>query len=586
MSTLTVLGTIVALPALFLIPGWLVLRRLGLAPLTALYCGFGVTAAYAGATVGLGLLLPWSVRATCLGGLAVLIAATAYCGATAPGPLLPARAELSGVIVFTVAFLASAAFVAVPSQPSGGWEPGTVGPGRVDTPRWQGLPIDNTLPYRTGQVAFFKQADQLRANFAEGGWWVSDRTPLLGLEFAFTAGALNVSMRPDNPGLSSGPAVAMAVKDPYAWWLYNLVAVLMATASVLGVFFLALALRNQPHLATAAALVAALAPGLFLNEIYTWPKAATAYFVLIALGLALRRRPMGAGTFAALAYLCHPSGGFWAPSVAVTLLSLRGAWSWAALARFVGAAVAVVLPWQLFTSLYMHAVSKELFWPLGSLVDNRTDLGAAWSQAWHMFGERGLWGNVWVRVESTATSLLPTDITGPGLANADPHFVDAKIYWARAHGFSIWGMLGLVLFPATILYIARLWPRDRPLLLRAVVPYVVVAILAAGFPDTWSSQSAYPLIGLLAIFAGEMLLAVTRRTRWFLWAAMAFELLTVAYVCEYSPFNASALTIALFAVLGIGAHLALLAALGRTIGLWSWPLLRGRSTPTPAMSPT
>lgn len=584
MSTVSVLGTIVALPALFVVPGWLVLRRLGLTPLTALYCGFGLTAAYAGVTVGLAVLLPWSVRATCLGGLAVLLAGTVYCGLTAPRPLIPASAELTGVAVFLVAFAAAACFVVVPSQPAGSWASGTAGPGRVDTPRWQGMPSDNILPYRTGQVAFFKETGQLRDRFGDG-WWISDRTPLVGLDFAFTVGALGVHMRSDNPVATTGPAVAMVVKDRYAWWLYNLVAVMLATASVLAVFFLALVWRGNSRLATAAALVAALAPGLFLNEIYTWPKAATAYFVLIALALALRRRALGAGAFAALGYLCHPSGGFWIPSVAITLLSMRGAWSWGALVRFVAGVVAVALPWQIFTSLYMHAVSRELFWSLGSLVEDRNNLGVAWSHAWHQFIERGIAGNVWVRVESTATSLLPTDITGPGLANPDPHLVDAKMFWARAHGFSIWGMLGLVLFPATVLYIARLWPRDRPLLLRTVLPYVVVAILAAGFPDTWSSQSAYPLIGLLAIFAGEMLLAVTTRIRWFLWGAIAFELLTVAYVCEYSPYNASAPIIVLFAVLGIGAHLVLLAALGRTIGLWTWPLLRGRPAPRPAMSP-
>ena len=386
MNTVTVLGTIIVLPVLFVVPGWMVLRRLGLAPLTALYCGFGLTAAYAGAAVGLAVLLPWSVRATCLGGLAVLLAGTVSCGVTAPRPLIPARSELRGVAVFLVAFAAAASFVAVPSQPAGTWAPGTAGARRVDTPRWQGMPSDNILPYRAGQVALFKETGQLRDRFGDG-WWISDRTPLVGLDFAFTVGALGVHMRSDNPVATTGPAVAMVVKDRYAWWLYNLVAVMLATASVLGVFFLALVWRGNARLATAV-------------------------------------------------------------------------------------------------------------------------------------------------------------------------------------------------------YIARLWPRDRPFLLRTVLPYVVVAILAAGFPDTWSSQSAYPLIGLLAIFAGEMLLAVTARIRWILWGAIAFELLTVAYVCEYSPFNASAATIALFAVVGIGAHLTLLAALGRTIGLWSGPIPRRQSTPRPAMSPS
>jgi hypothetical protein len=575
-NTASVLATIVLLPFLFVVPGWLALRRFGAEPVVALYCGLGATAAFAGATVGLAIMLPWSVRTTCIGGLAVLILSSAYCAITAPRPLLPVRTQLAGMIVFGAAFLAAAAFVAAPSDPNNPvWAPGTSGPGRVDSPRWAGLPSDNTVSYRTGQVAFHKQRGQLRDKFGDG-WWVSDRTPLVGLAFAFSVGALDAHIRSDNPAYSSGQAVAMRVKDPYAYWLYNLVAVLMATALILGVFYLALVWRGNAQVATVAALVAALAPGLFLNEIYTWPKAAPAYFVLAGMGLALRRRAFGAGALAGLAYLCHPSAAFWIPSVAIVLLSHVTAARLRALARFVLALIVVLLPWQVFTSLYMHAFSRWLFWPLGAVVDTRTNLGRALSEAWRQFVERGAAGNVWVRVESTASSLFPTDLTAPGLANGMPHFLDAKVYWADAHGFSIWGMLGLVLFPATILFMARRWPRHRRMLALIVVPYVIVAIAAAGFPDTWSSQSAYPLVGLLAIFSAEMLLAVGLSTRWFLWAAIALELLTTAYVCEYNPFNAGVVTLAIFAVLGIGAHLALIAALGRAIGLGPRQLLRRR----------
>jgi hypothetical protein len=314
-------------------------------------------------------------------------------------------------------------------------------------------------------------------------------------------------------------------------------------------------------------LVAALAPGLFLNEIYTWPKAPTAYLVLVAFALGLRKRALGAGAFAALAYLCHPTGAFWIPSVAAVLLSTRGGRAWGELGRFAGAAAIVVVPWQIFTSAYMHAFSKELFWPLGAVIDTRTNLSAALSEAWGQFTQRGLAGNVWVRVESTASSLFPVDLSGPGAGNGMPHLLDAKLYWARAHGFSLWGMLGLFLFPATILFLVRHWPRDRTVLLSAVAPYLLVVILATGFPDTWSSQSGYPLVGLLAVFSGEMLLSASVRTRWVLWTAMAVELLTTAYVCEYSPYNAPTATLVVFGLVGIGAHLALILWLARALHL-------------------
>jgi hypothetical protein len=224
-------------------------------------------------------------------------------------------------------------------------------------------------------------------------------------------------------------------------------------------------------------------------------------------------------------------------------------------------------PWQLFTSLHMHAISKLALWPLGTFTEDRTHLGKALSHAWDVFVTRGLAGNVWVRVESTAASLLPIDVASPGPGNGMPNFTDVKIFWPRAHGFSIWGMLGLVLFPAAVLHLAQNWRRERLMLAGLIAPFLVLVVLGAGLPDTWGIQSALALVALLSIWGAEMLLRASRAARWFVWSAIAFELLTTAYVSEYDPYNASGASIALFAVLGIGAHLLLLGGLARTIGL-------------------
>jgi hypothetical protein len=567
-ATITVLATIVVLPVLFLVPGWLWLRRCGVDPLIAVYCGLGVTVAFAAATVGLAILLPWSVRTTCLGAGVLVLLSSAWCLATAPRPLLPPRSELAGIAIFLAAFLAAAAFVAVPSNPPTPMNPAAVSPGRVDTSRWAGMSSDNTLPYRVGQVALYKESGQLRDAF-DAGWWITDRTPLVGLDFAFGVGALGIPMRSDNPDLHSDASTQMQVNDPYAYWFYNLVSELLALAVVLGAFLLARVWKRDLRIAITGALVAALSPGFFLNAIYGWPRPAIAYFILVAAALALRGAALPAGTFVALGYLCHPDGAFWAPSIMALLVSapqFRRRWR-RVLGRFLAAAVAVALPWQLFGSLYMHAYSRLLFWPLGAVVTNRTNFGAALHTAWHQFTMRGVAGTLWVRVESTATSLFPFDLGNPGLGIGMPHFTDARIYWATAHGISVWGMLGVILFPALVFYLARQWPRDSRLLIAFIAPYLVVALLAEGFPDSWSLQSAYPLVGLLAILAGEMLLGSRRAVRLFLWLGIAFELLTAAYLGEYMPYHAPTATIILFAILGIGAHLMLIAALGRSLGL-------------------
>jgi hypothetical protein len=567
MTTLSVVAAMIVLPPLFVVPGWLWLRRCGVDPLTALYAGIGPTAAAAAGVVALGQLLPWSVRITCGGGLVLIVLASAWCAVRAPRPLLPARGELAGLAVFACAFVAAACFVSVPSRPGATWENFSIGPGRVDTARWAGQTIDNTLPYRTGQVAFYKQDDQLRGRFSVR-WWISDRTPLVGLDFAFTVGALGAHMRPENPEQRRDSSISMQIKDSYAFWLYNLVATLLASAIVLAVFLLARVWKGDARVALAAALVAALMPGLFLNTIFTWPKPATAYFVLVAAALALQRRPALAGGFAALGYLVHPVGLFFVPSLAILLLAdsgLRARWR-GTIVRFLGTAAVLVVPWQLFTTLKLHAISKLAFWPLGWVTEQRTHPGVALDQAWHAFVGRGFWSNVWTRVESTAGSVLPSHLLIPTIGPAPLRARDLSYPWSYAHGTSLWGMVGLVLFPAVVLHIARRWPQDRLMVAGFVAPFVFLIVLAAGFIDTWSNQSAFALVGLLAVPAGEMLVMMSRAGGRILWLAIAFELLTVAYGTQYRPFNASGATVALFAIAGIGSHVVLLTWLARSTG--------------------
>ena len=115
---------------------------------------------------------------------------------------------------------------------------GGTGPGRLDSPRWPGSPKDNTFPYRTGQLALHEQGgDELRDRFATG-WWISDRTPLTGLDFAWVAGAFDVAVRTDDPVAQPTAQVPMRTVDPWGFWAYQLVAMLMSIATVLGVFLL------------------------------------------------------------------------------------------------------------------------------------------------------------------------------------------------------------------------------------------------------------------------------------------------------------------------------------------------------------
>jgi hypothetical protein len=578
MDAITYLSFAVLVLLFFTVPGWLWLRRAGVDPLIAVYAGPGATALAAAAIVGLGVVLPWSVRTTCEGGAVVIVLATILCGLTAPRPLAPPRVEMVGMVVFAVAFISMASFSAVPSNPYAEWSGDTVGPGRVDSPRWPGLPSDNTLPFRTGQVALYKQGGANIRDQYSVGWWLSDRTPLTGLDFAFAAGATGIGVSSDNVEEIPVAQVPMEIRDAQGFWSYQVVAIYLNLAIILGVYLMARVWIGR-RVAAIASLVAALLPGLFLNGIYTWPKQAIAYFVLIAAACAIRRRPVLAGAFAALGYLTHPAGVFWIPAVGILLFAdadLRRQWRNVG-ARFLAPVVVLVAPWELFTSQAMHATSRWTTAPLGYLMTDPTHFGSQLSIAWHDFKHNGIMFALWERVQSTAASIFPIDL------NDTPSYLGGRggfrpqimVSWVGAHGFSVWGMVGIVLFPFTLAFIVREWDRFRRVTLAFVAPAVILAELGNGLAYPFANQSMFTLVGLLAISAAWALTAARVRTRAVVVCCMAFELLTIVYGGLFRPVNAGLGSVLVLTAIAVIGQLALLGTLAASLGLIPGPRLAG-----------
>ena len=565
MTAITYAAFATAVVPLFVVPGWFWLRRLGVSPLVAIYAGFGVTAAVAAAIVALGVLLPWSVRATAAGGAALMAVTAAWCARTAPRPLLPPRADLAGMAVFVIAFIGLACYIAVPSHPSGVWDPasGSIGPERIETPRWPSQPVDNVLPYRTGQIALHKLGgEQLRDRFAVG-WWMSDRTPLTGLAFAFAASTLGVHVPRDDPTLRPTSEVTMTLKDRYGFWAYNLVALLFNSAIVLGAYLLARVWKG-PTVAAASALTVTLLPGVFLHDIYTWPKQAVAYFVLAAAAAAIDRRPLLAGAFATLGYLTHPAAAIWVPPLLLLTLAHAGGrqLAYRAAARFAAGAVALVLPWLYFTSQVIGGASRLVYWPFGYILQDRTDPLGELDAAWDALTSRGVLENLWSRLQGTTISLIPYQlVNGAGQAVSR---LELGRLWVGAHGGAVWTMVGLALFVAVVFHTARTWQEQRRVMLLFVLPAIVLAILAAGFNDpgnAFARQSMFPLLGVLAVLAGEMLLRIRPAVAMVLIVVTAAELVSIAWVVLYRPFNISLGPQIAFTSAAVLAQLALVAAL-------------------------
>jgi hypothetical protein len=370
----------------------------------------------------------------------------------------------------------------------------------------------------------------------------------------------------------------MKVRDPQGFWSYQVVAIYLNLAIILGVYLMARVWIGR-RVAAIASLVAALLLGLFLNGIYTWPKQAIAYFVLIAAACAIRRRPVLAGAFAALGYLTHPAGVFWIPAVGILLFAdadLRRRWRNVG-ARFLAPVVVLVAPWQLFTSQVMHATSRWTTAPLGYLMTDPTHFGSQVSIAWHDFKHNGIMFALWERVQSTAASIFPIDLndTPSYLAGRGGFRPQIMVSWLGAHGFSVWGMVGIVLFPFTLAFIVREWGRFRRVALGFVAPAVILAELGNGLAYPFANQSMFTLVGLLAICAAWALTAARVRTRVVIVCCMAFELLTIVYGGLFRPVNAGVGSVLLLTAIAVIGQLALLGTLAASLGLTPGPGLAG-----------
>ena len=188
--------------------------------------------------------------------------------------------------------------------------------------------------------------------------------------------------------------------------------------------------------------------------------------------------------------------------------------------------------------LVVKASSRLTSWPLGYRLEDPTDLRGGLEKAWDVFVERGLLYNLWIRGHSLAGSALPLDLgrTPAGTPGSGRYSGAVGLLWTNAHGLSVWGIVGLILFPAVLVAVVRRWPADRRVVLWIVLPTVALVAVLNGYPYPFATQSMFPLVGLMALGAALVLTTARPAVRWALVAAMAVELGTVVYVALLAPF--------------------------------------------------
>jgi hypothetical protein len=213
-------------------------------------------------------------------------------------------------------------------------------------------------------------------------------------------------------------------------------------------------------------------------------------------------------------------------------------------------------------------------------------LGAQLALAWHAFLSNGPIFAIWTRIQSTAGSVFPIDLSAtPAKLPAGGFGPQIMVSWSAAHGFSVWGMVGLVLFPFTLVVVTRQWDVFRRFAVWFVVPALIAVELWNGEAYPFANQSMFALVGLLAIPAAYGLQQARPWTRVTLLAFMAIELLTMVYGGLYRPFGADAPSAVALTCIAMIGQIALFVALAIQLDIIRWRWL-GRSTAEPSMATT
>jgi hypothetical protein len=254
------------------------------------------------------------------------------------------------------------------------------GAGAVWSVHVPNMPGDSLLQFRTAQVLQNRLPIQTTPFYIDY-WYISDRTPVVGLMTTFLTAAAGISLPKDLQALSA----PYQLVDPYGYWLYREISMLtnaMVAASALLVAWELLGARA----AKLAAVFIVLSPYILINELFHWPKLLAGFFIAgFYFWSWIRRRPVLAGIFAAGGVMSHPVAALFLPSMFIYLLLIR---QWRHMVVSGVIAVLVAFPWYFWTIAVYHHSSRLLTYPIGYAIEDPTNPGPGIRTAWQAFLRR------------------------------------------------------------------------------------------------------------------------------------------------------------------------------------------------------
>jgi hypothetical protein len=257
------------------------------------------------------------------------------------------------------------------------------GAGTVGSFHIPDMPGDTLLQYRTAQILQNRLPIETTPYYADY-WYISDRTPLVGLVTTFVTASAGIRL----PEALEALGAPYQLIDPYGYWLYRQISILTNAMVVASAVLVAWELLG-PRVAKLGAVFTILSPFVLINVVFHWPKLLVGFFIAgFYFWSYVRRRPVLAGVFAAGGVLSHPVGALFLPAMFVYLLLAR---HWRQLLTSGAVAAAVLFPWFFWTSVIYHHASRMLTYPLGVALSDPTNPGPEIRGALEKFTHRPLW---------------------------------------------------------------------------------------------------------------------------------------------------------------------------------------------------
>jgi hypothetical protein len=278
------------------------------------------------------------------------------------------------------------------------------------------MPGDALLQYRTAQIVQ-NRMDISRTDYYVHYWYISDRTPLVGLVTTFMESSAGIHLPTATLDSFNAPFTPI---DPYGYWMYRIISMFTNSLVVASAVIAAWALLGS-RAAKLGSVLILLSPYIFLDILFHWPKLLVGFFIVgYWFWSYVRVRPVLAGVFAGAAVMSHPVGILFVPGMFLFMLVRR---QWRQIVMTAAAAGIVTFPWFFWTGVIYHHMSRLFTYPIGYALNNVTTPWPEIKSDAIAFLNRGpisILHDRWVCLRNTFTAWpLPLDVmTAHGLRAA------------------------------------------------------------------------------------------------------------------------------------------------------------------------